>query len=60
MKLFIYEYEIKIDEMRDNAIERMRKISVMLRGEDASQPMMVQSIPIENNLCNFDIKIIYM
>jgi len=39
--------------MRDNAIERMRKIRVMLRGEDASQPMMVQSTPIENNLCNF-------
>ena len=24
--------------MRDKAIERMRKISAMLRGEDASQP----------------------
>ena len=39
--------------MRDKAIERMRKISVMSRGEDASQPMMVQSTPIENNLRNF-------
>ena len=39
--------------MRDKAIERMRKISGMLRGEYASQPMMVQSTPIENNLCNF-------
>ena len=25
--------------MRDKAIERMRKISAMLRGEDASQPI---------------------
>ena len=32
--------------MRDKAIERMRKISAMLRGEDASQPMMVQSTSI--------------
>ena len=39
--------------MRDKAIERMMKISAMLRGEDASQPMMVQSTPIEKNLCNF-------
>ena len=31
----------------------MKKISALLRGEDASQPMMVQSTPIENNLCNF-------
>ena len=42
--------------MIDKAIERMRKISAMLRGEDASQPMMVQSTPIENNLCNFEHK----
>ena len=33
------------------AIERMSKISAMWRVEDASQPMMVQSTPIENNLC---------
>ena len=39
--------------MRDNAIESMRKISAMLREEDASEPMMVQSTPIENNICNF-------
>ena len=39
--------------MRDKAIQRMRKISVILRGEDASKPMMVQSTPIENNPCNF-------
>ena len=39
--------------MRDMAIELMRKISTILRGEDASQPMMVQSTLIENNLCNF-------
>ena len=39
--------------MRDKAIERMSKISAMLRGEDESQPMMVQSTPIEKNLCNF-------
>ena len=38
--------------MRDKAIEKMKKISGMSRGEDASQPMMVQSTPIENNLCN--------
>ena len=36
-----------------NAIEKINKISAMLRGEYASQPMMVQSTPIENNLCNF-------
>ena len=40
-------------EMRDKSIERLRKISAMLRREDASQPMMAQSTPIENNLCNF-------
>ena len=39
-----------MDEMRDKAIERMRKISAMLRGEYASQPMMVQSTPIKNNI----------
>ena len=39
--------------MSDKAIERMKKISAMLGGEDASQPMMVRSTPIENNLCNF-------
>ena len=39
--------------MRDKTIERMRKISAMLKGEDASQPMIVQSTSIENNLCNF-------
>ena len=39
--------------MRDNALENMKKISALLRGEDASQPMMVQSTPIENNICNF-------
>ena len=39
--------------MRDRSIERMSKISAMLKGEDASQPMMVQSTPIDNNLCNF-------
>ena len=39
--------------MRDKAIERMKKIRAMLRGEDASQPMTVQSIPIEKNVCNF-------
>ena len=27
--------------MRDKDIENMKKISAMLRGEDASQPMMV-------------------
>ena len=45
--------------MIDKAIERMRKISAMLRGEDTSQPMIVQSTPIENNLVIFNIKIIY-
>ena len=35
--------------MRDKDIERMKKISAMLRGEDASQPMIVQSTPIENH-----------
>ena len=39
--------------MGDKAIERMREISAMLRGEDASEPMIMQSTPIENNLCNF-------
>ena len=38
--------------MRDKAIQRMKKISSMLRGEYASQPMMVQSTPTKNNLCN--------
>ena len=42
-----------MDERRDKAIEKMKKISAMLRGEDVSQPMTVQSTPIENNLCNF-------
>ena len=39
--------------MRDKAIERMSKISAMLRGEDVSQLMMVQSTPIENHICDF-------
>ena len=39
--------------MRDKAIQNIKKISAMLRGEYASQPTMVQSTPIENNLCNF-------
>ena len=45
--------------MRDKAIERMRKISAMLRGEDASQPMMVQSTPLRTIFVIFNIKIIY-
>ena len=31
MKMLIYKYEIKINEMRDNAIEKMKKISAMIR-----------------------------
>ena len=39
MNIWIWNLNhIKIDEMRDKAIERMSKICVMLRGEDGSQP----------------------
>ena len=29
--MLIYEYEIKIDERKDKAIEKMKKISAMIR-----------------------------
>ena len=38
--------------MRDKAIRKDEENKCNVRGEYASQPMMVQSTPIENNLCN--------
>ena len=57
----IHEYEIKIDERIDKAIEKMNKISAMLRGVKMQVNLWwCNQLPLRTIFVIFYIKIIYM